>query len=299
MNKKIPKYISVFILVGLMVLLTKTTAHSKPAIDRAYYDSDTTQVLVIAHKGGDGLWPGNTIYAFRHAVKLGVDAIETDTHLTRDGVIVLLHDPRVDPTTNGTGLVEDMTLAEVKQLDAAYKWTPDDGKSFPFRGKGLTIPTLAETFQEFPHTRFVLDVKQTRAPIAEPLCKLIHQYDMQNNVIVASLYDDIMRDFRNDCPEIATSASFSEVAAFVLTQRSDTAGLISPSYQALQGPYDPLGVYNSLIVTKNYVSEAHAKNLRVEPWADSVAAMKQCLADGANGIITDRPDLLLELLKRK
>ena len=94
--------------------------------------------LVIAHQGGDGLWPGDTLFAYQNAVKLGVDVLEMDIHISKDEALVLMHDETVDRTTDGTGDIESMTLAELKQLDAGYDWTPDEGKTFPFRGQGIT-----------------------------------------------------------------------------------------------------------------------------------------------------------------
>lgn len=98
------------------------------------------RVLVLAHRGGGGLWPESTLYAFEHAVELGVDVLEMDVQSTKDGELVVIHDDTVDRTTNGKGRVQDLTLTEIKALDAGYTWTTDNGQSYPFRGQGPRVP---------------------------------------------------------------------------------------------------------------------------------------------------------------
>ena len=267
-------------------------APSKP-----YYES-IEPPLLIAHQGGDGVWPGDTMYAYEHAVEIGADVLEMDAHITKDGQIVLMHDERVDRTTDGTGLIEDLTVAELKQLDAAYQWSNDGGKSFPYRGKGIQVPTLAELFQKFPEMRYVIEIKLTQNPIDKPLCDLIREDDMQNKVVIASFHDEAMQNFRTTCPEVATSASRGEVTKFVLLGKIFLSGLIAPQFQSIQPPYDPSESMNIPIMTKRFIREAHAKNVAVEPWTvDDPELMKKYIEWGVDGIMTDRPDLMIDVLK--
>ncbi|NBK24594.1 MAG: glycerophosphodiester phosphodiesterase, partial [Spirochaetia bacterium] len=92
---------------------------------------------VVAHRGDSAHYPENTLHAFESAYAMGVDVIETDVHLSKDGEVVIWHDPTLDRNTNGSGMIEDHTLSELKELDAGYTFTKDDGKTFPFRGKGV------------------------------------------------------------------------------------------------------------------------------------------------------------------
>jgi glycerophosphoryl diester phosphodiesterase len=258
-----------------------------------------TRPLVIAHQGGDGVWPGDTMYAFDKAVEIGADVLEMDAHITKDGEIVLMHDEAVDRTTNGTGLIEDLTLAEIQQLDAAYKWTNDEGKTFPFRGQGIQVPTLNELFEKYPDMRYVIEIKLTQNPIDKPFCNLIRAYNMQDKVIVASFHDQAMNGFRETCPEIATSASRTEVRNFVLLGKVFLSGFVVPRYQSIQPPYDPSESLGIPIMTERFLREAHAKNIRVEPWTvNDPELMKQYIEWGVDGIITDRPDLMVEILGR-
>ena len=282
------------VLLGVLVLLTLVMPD---ATGSAYY-RDLERPLVIAHQGGDGIRPGDTMVAFEHAVEIGSDVLEMDAHITRDGKIVLMHDEKVDRTTDGTGLIEDLTIEELRQLDAAYKWSNDDGKTFPYRGQDIQVPTLDELFQKFPQMRYVIEIKLTQNPIDKPLCDLIRKYNMQDKVLIASFHDEAMQGFRETCPEVATSASRGEVTKFVLLGKIFLSGLVTPKYESIQPPYDPEESMDIPIMTERFIREAHAKNFAVEPWTvDDPKLMKQYIEWGVDGIITDRPDLMLEVLK--
>lgn len=285
-------FVILVLLVLLLLLVFTPGAPSHP------YYAGVTRPLVIAHQGGDGVWPGDTLFAFEKAVEVGADVLEMDAHITQDGHIVLMHDETVDDTTNGTGLIEEMTLEELQRLDAAYDWSPDSGVTFPFRGQGITVPALAEVFERFPHMRYVIEIKRSGIPVEKPLCDLIRRYEMETKVLVASFHDEVMQTFRGVCPQVATSASRGEVTKFVILGKLFLSGLVAPGYQAIQPPYDPAESYNIPIMTKRFIREAHAKNIRVEPWTvDDPALMRQYIEWGVDGIITDRPDLMVELLK--
>jgi len=292
MKLKPARAIAIIVLLVLFLFLVFTPdAPSHP-----YYEG-VTGTLVIAHQGGDGVWPGDTMYAFEKAAEIGADVLEMDAHITRDGQIVLMHDEKVDRTTDGTGLIEEMTLEELKKLDAAYKWSNDGGQTFPYRGQGIQVPTLNELFQKFPQMRYVIEIKMTENPIDKPLCDLIREYGMQNKVLIASFHDEAMQNFRTTCPEVATSASRGEVTRFVLLGKVFLSGLVAPKYQSIQPPYDPKESLNIPIMTKRFIRESHAKNLHVEPWTvDDPELMKQYIEWGVDGIMTDRPDLLVEIL---
>ena len=286
------------IFVLLIVLSLALIAVLTPDAPSKNYYRDLPRPLVIAHQGGDGVWPGDTLYAYEHAADIGADVLEMDAHMTKDSQIVLMHDEKVDRTTDGSGLIEDLTLSQLKQLDAAYKWSNDDGKTFPYRGQGIQVPTLEELFQKFPQIRYVIEIKLTQNPIDKPLCDLIRKYSMQDKVVIASFHDQAMQDFRKTCPEVATSASRGEVTKFVLLGKVFLSGLIAPHYQSIQPPYDPSESMNIPIMTKRFIREAHAKNIAVEPWTvDDPQLMKQYIQWGVDGIMTDRPDLMIGVLK--
>jgi len=284
-------------ILAIFLSLVLIASFMPDAPTKNYYN-DISRPLVIAHQGGDGIWPGDTLYAFEKAVAIGVDVLEMDAHITKDGQIVLMHDEEVDRTTDGTGLIEDMTLDELKQLDAAYKWSNDGDKTFPYRATGIQVPTLEEVFQKFPEMRYVIEIKLTQNPIDRPLCELIRKHNMQDKAMIASFHDEAMHNFRQTCPEIATSASRTEVRNFVLLGKAFLSGLLAPQYQSIQPPYDPKESMNIPIMTERFIREAHAKNIKVEPWTvDDPELMKRYIEWGVDGIMTDRPDLMIEVLK--
>ncbi|NTU57126.1 MAG: glycerophosphodiester phosphodiesterase, partial [Anaerolineales bacterium] len=195
--------LALLVLFFFLVLTPGAPAHP--------YYAGVTAPQVIAHQGGDGVWPGDTLFAFERAVEIGADVLEMDAHITKDGHIILMHDETVDDTTDGTGLIEEMTLDELKQLDAAYDWSKDDGQTYPYRGQGIQVTALAEVFEKFPQMRYAIEIKKSGIPVEQPLCDLIRQYNMQDKVLIASFHDEVMQNFRATCPEVATSASRGEV----------------------------------------------------------------------------------------
>lgn len=276
--------------IGIMRLI------ARPAPQMSYYAADQSFPLVIAHQGGDGLWPGDTLFAYERAVELGVDVLEMDIHITRDGVLVLMHDETVDRTTDGIGEIESMTLAELKQLDAGYDWSADEGQTFPFRGQGVQVTTLEEVFQSFPDKHMTIEIKKSNASMIRPFCDLIRKYDMQDKVLAASFYDDKIKEFRAECPEVATSSAKQETTAFVILSKAFLGGFYSPKFIALQVPEESGGI---TVMTEGFVRAAHSSGLAVEPWTiNDQEAMKKFINWGVDGIITDRPDLMLELLGR-
>jgi glycerophosphoryl diester phosphodiesterase len=293
MNRKPFRTLALSFLLSL--LLVQFLIPDAPS--KQYY-STVQRPLVIAHQGGDGIWPGDTMYAFAKAVEIGADVLEMDAHITKDGQIVLMHDEEADRTTDGKGLIEEMTLAELKQLDAAYKWSNDDGKTFPYRGQGIQVPTLEELFQKYPQLHYVIEIKLTQNPIDKVLCDLIRKHNLQDTVLVASFHDESMQNFREACPEVATSASRGEVTKFVLLGKVFLSGFVRPKYQSIQPPYDPKESMNIPIMTERFIREAHSRNIKVEPWTvDDPALMRQYIEWGVDGIMTDRPDLMIEVVK--
>jgi glycerophosphoryl diester phosphodiesterase len=252
-------------------------------------------LLVFAHRGGGGRWPQNTLYAFNQAAKLGVDALETDIHTTADGVIVVCHDPTVDETTNGHGQIHGMTLAQLKQLDAGYRWTADGGQTFPFRGQGITIPTFEETAAAFPNLRINVDIKQNAPSIVEPFVQLLRRLGCQERVMVGSFHDRELRLFRRICPEVGTSAGVEETRLFYFTSLAGLTGLLRPAYRAFQVPEYAGRIH---LVTPAFIRAAHARGIEVHVWTvDEEADMRRLIEWGVDGLVTDYPDRLMELLK--
>ncbi len=289
------KIIGILLLLVAMVLLGLRLG-SRPAPEHPFFAQFDQYPLVIAHQGGNQIGPDETLPTYQQAVDLGIDILEGDLHITSNGVLVLIHDETVDRTTNGSGIVEKMTLAELKELDAAYWWSPDNGETYPHRGQGITIPTLEEVFQAFPGYPVNLEIKKTETSLAQPLCDLLRKYEMQNKPLIASYHDERMTEFREICPEVATSGSPGEVTKFVILNYAFLGGIYSPAANALQVPERDSGI---LIVRPAFISGANRRNMQVHVWTPNTREELQHFIDlGVDGIITDRPDLLMELLER-
>lgn len=290
----------IVLVVGLTAVYLILTLRSQPLPPHPFFASP--EVLVIAHQGGEGLRPSNTMAAFAHAVALGVDVLETDVHATADGALVLMHDDTVDRTTNGSGTLRQMTLAEVQVLDAGYYWTDDGGQSYPYRGQGLAVPTLRELLTTFPQMRFNVEIKEQEPPVAEPLCGLIRELGLAEQMLVASFNETAIVAFRQACPEVATSMVQAEIIPFFALSKLWLGVIYQPRVEAIQVPEFRGGIVpwgDLRVVNGRFIGDAQRHNIEVHVWTVNESDDMQRMLDwGVDGIITDRPDRLLELLGR-
>ena len=251
--------------------------------------------LFFAHRGGSLLRPENTMPAFEHGMSFGADALELDIQQTSDGELVVMHDPTLDRTTSGSGLVAKYSLDELRRFDAGYTFTTDNGATFPYRGQGITIPTLREVFERFPDTRINIDLKESTPDQEKQFWALIQDFEAEDRVCVGSFtYAEIARFRRLTRGQVATSASRPEVRNFLIAAVSHTTSWLRPTYDALQIP----DVYGAIrLVSRTTVEAAHRLGLEVHVWTvDERPHMQALLALGVDGLMTDRPDVLAEVL---
>ena len=256
--------------------------------------------MVIAHQGGEWLRPSNTLVAFDHAVELGVDVLEMDIHQTQDGVIVLMHDATVDRTTNGSGVIKEMTFAEIRELDAGYYWTDDEEQTYPYRGQGIQVPTLEEMFQRYPEMRLNIEIKQETPSMVRPFCQLISDYNMEEKILVATFHQATVEEFREACPHVITSMVEPEIQRFFGLNAAYLGALFQAPGTAFQVPRtSSLPVIGEVdVITERFVRVAHSHNIQVHAWTiNETAEMERLIELGVDGIITDRPDLLLEVAR--
>lgn len=257
-----------------------------------------TRPLFFAHRGGSALAPENTLPAYENGLRYGADALELDIHYSRDGEIVVFHDDTLDRTTDGSGPLASLTFDEVRRLDAGYHFTPDGGQSYPFRGQGVRIPTLLEVFERFPNLLINIDLKETQEGKETALWRVIQQAQATHRVIVASFVCASLRRFRQLSGDVTlTSACPGEVAAFLLRQRLRATRGMRPAYQAFQVPEVRSGVR---VVSPAFVRAAHGLGVAVHVWTINTRAEMERLLDwGVDGIMSDRPDLLAEVLAQR
>lgn len=267
---------------------------SKPIPEHPYLkDKD---FLTMAHRGGQGLWPPNTLFAFEHAVNLGVDVLEMDIHSTADGVLVVRHDPTVEGTTDGDGYIRNYNCSELKKLDAGFTWTPDNGTTYPYRGKGITIPTLDEVINAFPDMRLNIDIKPKDPDVVDLFCGTLRKHGILERVMVGSFHNEQLNRFRRLCPEVATSASQSEVAIFFGLNSIYLDGIFQSRTEAFSIPEHHGRLH---LITEHFIRGAHAHNMQVHVWTvNEVQDMQRLIDWGVDGIITDYPDRLMAVVGR-
>jgi glycerophosphoryl diester phosphodiesterase len=247
--------------------------------------------LTFAHRGGAGLWPENTIEAFRGAVELGCSHLETDVRMTKDGELVLFHDARLERTTNGAGELGALTLAELQRLDAGYHFTPD-GTSFPWRGRGLRVPTFAEVVAAVPEgVCFNVEIKERARDLPGALLAFIERHGLAERIVVAAEKHQLGSDFRRlSGGRIPTSASRRQVLEFWFASRLRLTGALRVPYQALQIPVRAGSV---TLVTPELLDAAHRSGLAVHVWTiDDPSEMFRLLDLGVDGLMSDYPDRL-------
>lgn len=258
--------------------------------------------IVIAHQGGELLAPSNTMAAFTNAANMGVDVVETDLHITKDGHLVAIHDPTVGRTTDGHGKVADMTLEEIQKLDAGYRFKDLQG-DYSFRGEGVYIPTAEEMFQSLGNIRIEMEIKDDNPPerideMAAKLWALIEKYHMEDKILVASFDQDILTTFEKYAKgRVATSAGRQEVKSFVIFHKFFLRNLYTPHVDAFQIPTEDSGFD---LTDKKLIDGAHRRGMQIHYWTiDDPKTMKILLDAGADAILTNRPDLLLKVLEEK
>ena len=215
------------------------------------YFSGPTPVI-LGHRGAAGVRPENTLISFKEAIKEGADILESDLHLTADGEVVLMHDPNVDRTTNGHGPISNMTLQEVKALDAGYCFTTDEGGTYPFRGQGVRVPTLAEFLSTFPDKRVNFEIKDEKQELVEKVVDLIAAAGREESILLTAEKDETMKKLRaytkKTGSRVALGASMGEIINFALG-----AGK-AEGVMALQVPYKTVIDGQSItVVTPEFV----------------------------------------------
>ena len=260
----------------------------------------TGRTLVIPHAGGDGLYPENTLLAYRTTMAMGADVVDVDLRLSADGVLIAFHDTTVERITGRRGDVGSMTFAELSVLDAGWAFTPGgvdpaDDAAHPFRGQGVTIPSFEAILEEFPETLLSLDLKDESTALVDPLCDLLHRYRRFDDVFVGSNSDDQILAFRVACPAVRTSAIMQDVYASRDARASGDTGFV-PAVTVDQPPFRNGG---RQLVDAESLAWAHQHEVAILTWVVDDEADLALLVDlGVDGIYTSYPDRLLELLGR-
>ncbi len=237
------------------------------------------RMLVLGHRGARAYAPMNTIPSFELALNQGADGIELDTHFSKDGQLIVLHDFSVDATTNGKGLAKDFTLAELKELDA--------GSSFNAEYAGTRIPTLDEVFEAVGKKLFInVEIKsesQDTDGVEQAVADCIAKHGLEGSTIISSFNPLALRRFRAIMPDVPIGYLYSRDYDF-------SEGMADFAHEAKHPHYE--------LIDAAYMEWAKAGNFRVNTWTvnDPEKAV-ELYKLGVDAIITDAPDVIIEAVR--
>jgi len=233
----------------------------------------STRPLVFAHRGGSKLAPENTMAAFDRGLAEGADGLELDVHLSRDGVVVVHHDRLLDRTTTATGPLSDRTAVELASLN---------------------VPALRDVLERHSRTRVIIELKESSAALARAVIEEVRRANAIDRVCLGSFSVRALRAARAFEPRVATSGGSLEVRiALYLSWVNLSPG--RPPYQAFQVP-ETSG--NTRVISPRFIRLAHKAGLAVQVWTvDEPDDMRRLLTWGVDGIITDRPDIAVRVVR--
>lgn len=256
--------------------------------------------IVLAHRGGSHIAPEHTIVAFEKAFELGVDGFEVDIRLTKDEEIIVFHDDTVDRTTDGFGFVKDYTLVELKKLNAGYHFVDSEGH-YPYKEHKLEILTLRELLEKFPNTYINIDMKDNSdtyegSLIPSKLWRLIEELQVENRIVVTSFFSEQVDRFNLYAQNrVALGAGEHDVKKAFTAFTSQFKHLYHPKVDVFQIP-----VKSNLfsLDSSKFIAFLTNLNIPVHYWTvNDAETMRRLIQNGANGIVTDRPDIAVPLLK--
>jgi len=295
----VPNAFLVYISRGFLVPARERSNPNLPRMASARHSphpySQPGRPLAFAHRGGALMAPENTLEAFTRARDLGVDAIELDIWPTADGEAVVFHDDALNRTTDGYGFINHQTLVQLKKLDAGFRFTADGGQTFPFRGLGIRIPTLEQVLGSLPRMRVNVEFKGTRGGFEKRVREIVRAHGAEDRVLACSGEGWINNRVRTRIPEVAHGASPREVFEFWLAVRLGWSRGVSLPVHCLQIP----PVHHGLrVVSRELVDAAHESGMAVHVWTiDDECQMRSLLAMGVDGVMSDRPESLLRVMR--
>lgn len=240
-----------------------------------------TRPTCIAHRGGSGIAPENTLAAFEKAIRIGAPWAELDVRASRRGALVVIHDRSLERTTNGSGQVSDFTLKELQSLNAGSHFSP--------KFAGERIPAFNEVLKAARgRLRLLVEIKEEG--IEEAVASALRKSRMSDDCIVISFSPRVLYRMRSIAKDIATGLILKldkpvPPSPLILRARRVGGSMISPSKEG---------------VTRKFVEAAHSKDVPIITWTVNEAArMRELLATDVDGITTDRPDILLNLLREE
>ncbi len=235
---------------------------------------------IIAHRGANKLAPQNTKAAFKKALEIGVDGFENDVHLTKDGHIVICHNYTVDETSNGSGLISEMTFKELRNLDF--------GSYFSEEFKGEKIMTLAEFLEISRDLELInIEIKEPKEKnnLVSETIKMVQDFSMEDQVILSSFGHDLLKESKEIEPKIRTGGLYALNTPGITEIANDYVGFAKKYNLDALHPF-------VMFVDEEFIETAHKNNLTVNAWTVNDRDDMHTLSEmGVDGIITDVPEL--------
>ncbi|MCP4643441.1 MAG: hypothetical protein GY851_23540 [bacterium] len=282
--------VGTIVLLAVLAAIAGCSSTDEPG-DKPFFQR---QFLLGAHRAGAFVLPENTVEGFKEAAKRwpGI-LLEADAGLTADGHVVLLHDETVERTTGSAGKINEMTLAEVKELDAGHYLSLDGEKTFPYRGKGITIATLKEALQAVPDSHFLIEFKWFDG-IVDAVVRDIREVGAEDRVLLASFLPAHMNRARELAPEIATCYDYENGAAMLEALRNGAWASYEPQADVLSLMRRMVDEFN---LTKEELLAIRAKGVRFQiHTVDTPEEIRHYLDLGVDSILSDRPDVLTKVV---
>lgn len=329
---KVLKVIGIILAVIVLFFAVINIIPPKQNVDsNPFMVTDGALPLIAAHRGGGVSNPENTLLAFREAVQtIGVDIIESDLYLTKDGYLVYNHDSYIDETCNVNGdlsleevenlcddksnrhYIEDMTLEQLRQYNFGYYFEDENGQRIykdatDLEGLGLQIATVDQLFEEFydeyPNLMFIVEIKNSGERGYEA-CRILYETlqsypEYLDQIVVGTFHDEIETELKERYPDLLRGAPTGTAAKFVLTTYTGTNLFDGSDFACLQIPmsYELKGIEIGL-TAQSIIRQAHRRNIAVQYWTINDAdEMRRLIELGCDCIMTDDPALLKQVLE--
>ena len=252
---------------------------------------------IIAHGGAKKLYPGNRFLAFQSSAALGVDMLEMDVRMTKDGILLTHHDQDIDRMSNGTGNVIDYTYEDLLAFNFGYNFQDEKG-NYPYRNDSIAPCKLSEVFSTFSHIPLMVELKdrgEDGQKAARILKDMISKYEIQDKIVVVAFDEAVLSYFQEiTADKIQIGSSQEETKDFVITALSAMEYLYRPKATVVAIPSQNSGIN---LASERLINSAHRRNMAVHYWTiNDPEEMKKLISLGADGLITDRPDIMKEVL---
>jgi glycerophosphoryl diester phosphodiesterase len=282
--------------LALVAIVASCNRDQEIVDTNSFIISEGDAPMIIAHGGAKALFPENTMMAFDGSVDIGIDALEMDVCLTKDEILVTHHDKTIDRMSDGEGAVNDYTYDELLQFNFGDGFENLNGE-FPYKNTKVEIAKLEDVIVNYASYPLIIEIKNEGdlgEKAADILTNMIDDYGVKSTAIIASFHDEIIDYIIEKDNGYLVSTAETEARRMVITTKSGMTLFYKPDAMALQLPMESAGLN---LTRKRIIKQAHKRKMAIHYWTiNNKEDMKLLIENGADGLITDRPDLMNEVL---